>query len=105
MSAKDRETIRNLIEKSQGRFFSVDFEKKNGEKRHMTARLGVKKHLRGGHSPLEGKPEFVTVFDAVKGEYRAITLDKVSHVRVNGTDYFFQPEGKTISKGDDDDKT
>lgn len=73
---KDEETMKILLphiiscltDNAKGKFFSIDFVKKNGEIRHMVARTGVAKHLRGGKKTT---PEsLITVFDIQKKEYR-----------------------------------
>jgi hypothetical protein len=69
---------RKQIEKTNGKFFRVVFTKKNGERRHMVARTGVKSYLRGGSSRVSHLPHLMTVFDVQKLEYRNINLDTVS---------------------------
>lgn len=62
-----------LINQTNGRFFQVTFIKRDGTTRHMTARLGVRKHVRGtgmAYSPRD--KGLMTVWDTVKKEYRMI---------------------------------
>ncbi len=68
-----------------GRFFTVEFIKRNGDTRRMTARLDVRKYLRGG----EGirKPGLVTVWDCGKQSYRSFYLNSVYSLRANGKIY------------------
>jgi len=84
------ETIRNLINSTKGRFFTVEFEKKNGEVRVMNARLGVKKHLKTGDpSTTAHIPKYVTVFDTVKGNYRNINLETIRALNIDGVEMKF----------------
>jgi hypothetical protein len=69
--------IKNKILSTNGRFFSVKFIKADGSTRKMVARIGVKKHLRGGESTVSHKDYLLTVFDVQKKAYRNINLDKV----------------------------
>lgn len=74
--------IRELV---GNKFFSVIFTKKNGEMRKMTARLGVKKHLKGGqmkHNPDE--LNHLVVFDMAKKEYRTINIDTLIELKFKG---------------------
>ena len=80
-------TITQLINKLEsGEIFGVSFIKRNtGELRTMSARLGVKKFLRGGnlsYSPAE--KQLLTVFDMAKKGYRSIPLDAIKRVSVGG---------------------
>lgn len=66
------------IKKTNGRIFSVTFVKKDGSVRKMTARLGVKKDLKGvglGFNPTA--KQLVVVFDMHKSAYRMINLQTI----------------------------
>ena len=66
---------RDQILATNGRFFSVSFIKKDGSERKMTARLGVKKNIKGvgmKYDPLERN--LIVVFDIHKKAYRMINL-------------------------------
>lgn len=66
------------IKKTKGEIFSVTFVKKDGTIRKMTARLGVKKDLKGvglGFDPTERS--LVVVFDMHKRAYRMINLQTI----------------------------
>lgn len=67
--------IKDAVSKTNGKFFAVDFLKKNGELRHMVCRTGVTKHLRGGNKTTGDK--LVTVFDVQKKEYRCFYPESV----------------------------
>jgi hypothetical protein len=66
------------IKKTNGRIFSVTFVKKDGTIRKMTARLGVKKDLKGvGLSFDPTAKQLVVVFDMHKRAYRMINLQTI----------------------------
>ena len=48
MTKITNETAKKMIYDTGGKIFGVSFTKKDGSHRDMTARLGVKKHLKGG---------------------------------------------------------
>lgn len=74
-----------------GRIFGVSFIKRTtGELRTMTARLGVKKFLRGGelsYSP--AKKHLLTVFDMSAKGYRSIPFEGIKQVSIGGQSYDF----------------
>jgi hypothetical protein len=74
--------IWRLISKTNGRFFSVVFEKKDGTLRKMVCRTGVKKHLKGGtlkHNPAEFG--HCIVWDVQKKAYRTINMNTVLELK------------------------
>lgn len=75
--------IKEVIESSNGKVFTVNFIKKNGEERTMTARLGVKKHLRGGESTTAHLDYLITAFDMQKKAYRNINVNTVRWIKAN----------------------
>lgn len=79
-----REKILASIKATNGAIFGVEFVKKNGDVRRMTARTGVVKHLRGGSSTTAHKAHLVTVFDTAKREYRCINLDTIQRLTMFG---------------------
>lgn len=80
------EAVKFMTEESEGRFFAVDFVKRStGEHRHMTCRIGVKKHLTGAGPAYDSKAKnLVTVFDTVKGGYRAIPVENIIRLKIDG---------------------
>jgi len=69
---------RDQILATNGKFFSVSFIKKDGTERRMTARLGVKKDIKGvgmKYDPLERN--LIVVFDIHKKAYRMINLSTI----------------------------
>lgn len=80
-----------LIKANEGKIFSVEFIKKNGELRKMMARLGVTKHLRGGNkNTCDAYDHLVTVFDVVKGQYRNINVNTLISLKGMGQEHYFK---------------
>jgi hypothetical protein len=78
-----------MIRKSNGSIFGVDFIKRTtGELRKMTARLGVKKHLKGGKVAYDAaQKDLIFVYDLTAEGYRTIALDAITALRINGEQY------------------
>lgn len=69
---------REQILATNGRFFSVSFIKKDGTTRKMTARLGVKKDIKGvGLKFNPSERNLIVVFDIHKKAYRMINLSTI----------------------------
>ena len=78
----------NLLQSQNNSIFSVSFTKKDGTKRNMVARLGVKKHLKGG--PMSYNPSengYIVVFDMSKAQYRTINTHTLTNLKANGNTY------------------
>jgi hypothetical protein len=75
---------KQTIEKIVGnKFFYISYFKKDGSLRKMqSARLNVKKHLKGGinRNPNIGKNQLI-VFDNNISEYRTINLNKIYKIK------------------------
>jgi len=67
--------IKELVENTKGKFFSVEFVKRDNTIRHMVCRVGVTKHLRGGKKTTPDS--YITVFDVQKKEYRCFKPETV----------------------------
>jgi hypothetical protein len=77
--------IQSFKNEVKGNFFRVKFIKKDGTIREMTARFGVKKHLKGGE--LKYSPEergYIVVFDVDKESYRTINMSSLISLKYNG---------------------
>ena len=77
--------IQEFKKEVKGNFFRACFLKKDGTVREMTARFGVKKHLKGGE--LKYNPEehgYIVVFDVEKEAYRTINMNQLIFLRYNG---------------------
>ena len=70
----------NILEKVQGKIFSVSFIKKDGTERTMVCRLGVQKHLTGGKN-VNDPSQHLTVFDMHKKAYRNVALGTIYQLR------------------------
>lgn len=80
--------LRKLIEATDGRFFHVEFTKKDGSHREMVGRIGVKKHLVGGANTVAHIPEYYTVFDIdpTKG-YRNVNLAAIKKFKCGDVEW------------------
>jgi len=58
-----------VINDTNGKIFAVQFIKKDGSIRMMLARLGVRKHLKGGTNGAGEHNSLITVWDMVRGGY------------------------------------
>jgi hypothetical protein len=77
-----------LRDETQGRIFSVYFQKADGSMRQMTCRRGVKRHLRGGSLPYDPNAKnLLPVFDLERGEYRTVPLARLVSFNVSGATY------------------
>lgn len=86
--SKDLAGFKLIDSVGNGKIFFVEFKKKDGTFRRMTARRNVKKGVNGNgmsYRPL-GKG-LLTVFDMDKNEHRMINLLEVSKFSVNGERY------------------
>lgn len=77
--------IQEFKNEVKGNFFRACFLKKDGTVREMTARFGVKKHLKGGELGYNAEAlNYIIVFDVEKEAYRTINMDKLIFLRYNG---------------------
>lgn len=77
--------IQEFKNEVKGNFFRACFLKKDGTAREMTARFGVKKHLKGGELGYNAEAlNYIIVFDVEKEAYRTINMDKLIFLRYNG---------------------
>jgi hypothetical protein len=89
MNADKVAVVKEIVESTKGKIFSVVFVKASGELRHMTCRTGVKRDLKGGVNHVAHKPNMITVFDVEIEEYRNINAEAVTEMTVGGTLYGF----------------
>jgi WYL_2, Sm-like SH3 beta-barrel fold len=84
MSTKLKEVTDHILS-SEGRVFSAFFIKKDGSTRHMTARLGVKKYVKGVGLDYDPYSKgLLPVFDMQKKEYRMINVNTIIETCVDG---------------------
>lgn len=84
-----KETAKQLIfdtlKVNNGQIFGVQFVKKDGTIRDMVARLGVKKGVTGeGMKYNPADFNLITAFDMQKKEYRSISIDTLTQLKVDG---------------------
>jgi len=88
-----RNTLIKLIEFLKGRFFTVEFTKKDGTKRIMNCRTGVKKYLSNNGKKIQITQPIdngiLRVFDLQKNQHRSINLDTVNRITFNKLTYNF----------------
>lgn len=95
MKTIDKTTAKQYIYKTNGQIFSAVFRKKDGEKRKIVCKLGVKKYVKG--VGLKYKPEelgYIKVYDMIyarledpKRAYRLINGDTLEQLKVKGINY------------------
>ena len=78
--------LAKVIECSEGRFFTVEFIKKDGTTRTLNGRLGVEKYLKGGDCTLD-REKFVIVYDIQKKDYRAVNRETILSVKIDGVKF------------------
>ena len=72
-------TIKEKIQEQGGKFFSVEFTKKDGTTRVMLCKAGVTKYLKGGKRAVCNDVQ--VVFDMHKMQYRSFRYDSV--IKIN----------------------
>lgn len=87
--------LRSLLNEyaANGKIFSITNVKKDKTLRRYSARLGVKKHLRGGASTTAHLDHLITVYDMQRASsgksddgYRSIDLNTVVHLEITAGD-------------------
>ena len=74
--------MKETIQQTNGKFFSVVFTKKDGTTRRMTARLGVKKGVSGkGMSYNPDDKGLIVVWDNQKQDYRMVNLSTITEFK------------------------
>jgi hypothetical protein len=84
---------KELIKASEGKLFSVIFTKKDGQKRLLTGRTGVKKGVKGvgmAYNPEERG--LLTVYDMQKLGFRLINIDTIEALKINKVEYVVSNE-------------
>ena len=72
-------TVKDKIQSLGGKFFSVEFIKRDGTTRLMLCRVGVTKYLKGGKRTVGNDVQ--VVFDIHKMQYRSFRYDSV--IKIN----------------------
>lgn len=84
-----------LILSSKGRIFGIEFIKKNGEKRRMSARVSVSKNVKGvqDRTSQDIAHDLITVFDmntkvdGERGGFRRIQINTITYLKIKGQEY------------------
>lgn len=81
-----REAVSKIVNDSRGKFFTIEFSKRTtGEKRLLTARTGVKKHLRGGKPAYNAAEKgLIVVWEPASGAYKSFPIDSVTALTFGG---------------------
>ena len=72
-------TAKEKIQSMGGKFFSVEFIKRDGKTRIMLCKVGVTKYLKGGKRTVGDDVQ--VVFDMHKMQYRSFRYDSV--IKIN----------------------
>lgn len=85
----NKDQVKEILSGVGAEFFGISFIKRTtGEVRHMNARRGVVKHLRGGTAAYDfGSKNLIPVYDIVARGYRCIPVENVLEIRVGGNVY------------------
>tara|TARA_R110000868_G_scaffold206079_2_gene454802 strand:+ start:264 stop:536 length:273 start_codon:yes stop_codon:yes gene_type:complete len=76
---------------ADGKIFTVEFIKKDGTLRKMNARLGVKKHLKGGTLAFDpSERNLLPVFDMQKEGYRMINASTILNIKIGGKEIILE---------------
>lgn len=74
--------MRQVIEQTKGKYFSVVFTKKDKSTRRMTARIGVSKGVSGvGMKYDPSDYNLMVVWDNAKQDFRMINLDTIKYFK------------------------
>ena len=89
MTPFNRNNLSKLV--GDGKIFSLVFIKRStGTERHMTCRLGVTKHLRGGNRAYDpAQHNLLNVFDMDAKGYRSIPVEAIQRLSVGGQTFEF----------------
>ena len=79
----------DIINRTNGKFFTVTFVKKDGSIRTMTARTGVRKGVKGVGLKFNAKDKNLKVVWACDAEnFRMINLNTILGIKFKGKNYF-----------------
>ena len=85
---------REILDSANGGFFSVEFIKKDGSVRQMTAKKWMEKAFTNGSKNAQENTvahieKYYTAADSSAGEFRNINLETLVRAKVNGIEYKF----------------
>ncbi len=91
-----RATLVEKIQHSDGQIITVDFIKKDGQKRTLNGRIGVKAHVKGTGRPMTNYPHLIGIYDLQLAKanpdhpelaYRAMRKEGIIAARIGGVSY------------------
>lgn len=89
MLSKQGKKFKQLILKNKGKFFSVEFIKKDGSVRVLNGHVGIKeRHM--GHNPASHCPEYVTVVENLGADnyrHRNVNVNSIKRLAIGGRVY------------------
>ena len=85
----EKAQVHQFLRSLKGKFFTIEFTKRTtGERRVMTCRLGVHKHLKGGKKAYDPeKLGLMIVWEPKSSEYKSIPTDAITELRFAGRKY------------------
>jgi hypothetical protein len=94
MSKVSIQRKREILDSANGQFFTVEFVKKDGTTRIMTAKKWMEKAFTYGSKNAQENTvahidKYYTAADASAGEFRNINLETLRSAKVNGIRYTF----------------
>ena len=97
----NRKQAISLLDKvsKTGQFFGVEFIKKTGELRRMSAKLGVKPQPSKTGKPMAYNPKsygLKVVYEASKKQYRMLNINTLCCIKWGGVEY--QVKGNALDK-------
>lgn len=82
-----------IVDRINGQFFSVTFQKKDGSIRTLNCRTGVKKYLGGGVRTTNPE-EYLIVYSVQDEGYRNVRKDKIMRIVASGVVMFNVNDGE-----------
>ena len=89
MNQISKEQAVTMIQDTRGKFFGVEFTKKNSDEvREMNARIGVSKYVTGEGLKFDPVSKgLIPVYDVINKGYRMINVNGLMRLRTNGETY------------------
>lgn len=88
MNKINKDKALELIKESKGKTFSVIFTKKDGTKRYMNCRTGVKKGVTGQGMAFDAESRgFIKVYDMQSKGHRLVNKNTLELLKINKTEY------------------
>ena len=85
-SLPDVNELKAMIKSTKGRFFSADFTKADGTKRHIVARVGCHIGVKGT-SNRKQKDNLIAVYEPKTNGWRTINLGTLQHFKCGNFEF------------------